>query len=288
MNLPPESFLATLANVHTCYGFRRNRDDFLMAVLTAYFDESGIHAGDHLCVVAGFVGNDAQWQALAADWIPAIRPRKNLHMKDLRWNQHPERVRPLLAKLGPIPYKYNLKPVSVSVKWRDWNEIVQGKVREEYTNPYMLCAQTCMGGVLNSIAGPDDVYFLFDRQRGKRRKTIEKLRDIVFEWIGIDSRVKGIDFLDRATTVCLDPADYLAFIVRERGNAPDSDKATMGASIMGTKPGYGGTYTRHQLTEQVKQYIEWGMVPGGGAPKLPKEFFAGLMKNPYWRGLRSK
>jgi hypothetical protein len=25
------------------------------------FDESGIHKGDHLCVVAGFVGNDAQW-----------------------------------------------------------------------------------------------------------------------------------------------------------------------------------------------------------------------------------
>jgi hypothetical protein len=40
-----------------------------MAMLTAYFDESGIHKGDHLCVVAGFVGNDAQWLALIRDWV---------------------------------------------------------------------------------------------------------------------------------------------------------------------------------------------------------------------------
>ena len=102
-----------------------------MALLTGYFDESGIHEGDHLCVISGFVGNDAQWTAFAADWIPAVHPRLNLHMKELRWNQHPERIKKLLLKLGPIPYKYNLKPVSVSLSWRDYNSYVKGADSDE-------------------------------------------------------------------------------------------------------------------------------------------------------------
>jgi hypothetical protein len=49
--------------------------------ITAYFDESGIHKGDHLCVVAGFVGNDAQWLSFIHDWIAALKPRPNLPVK---------------------------------------------------------------------------------------------------------------------------------------------------------------------------------------------------------------
>lgn len=86
-------FPKTLANVHTpVMVCDATRGKFLMTLLTGYFDESGIHDGDHRCVVGGFVGNDAQWQALVADWIPAIHPRLNLHMTKLRWKQHPERI----------------------------------------------------------------------------------------------------------------------------------------------------------------------------------------------------
>jgi hypothetical protein len=281
-----EQFLSTLANIHTCYGFRSNRANFLMALLTAYFDESGVHPGNHFCVVAGFVGNDAQWQSFIAEWIAAIRPRKNLHMKELRWNQHPERIGPLLARLGPLPEKHNLKPVAVSLNWEDWNEIVKGKVREKFTTPYMLCAQACIGTVLTKIAGSDDVYFLFDRQERLRRSAINALRDLVFDYIGVDSRVKGIDFILRKSTVCLDPSDYLAFIVRERGIDDKSQKAQLGASIMGTLPGDGGRFSRQQLTWQVEQYIAAGMVPGGTMVSITPEMFQLLLSNPYWRGLK--
>lgn len=130
-----------------------------MALMTAYFDESGVHEGDHYCVVAGFFGNDAQWSALAASWIPAIKPRLNLHMTKLRWNQHPERIAPMLARVGPIPGKFNLTPVGVGVKWSDWNKIVKGKIREKFTNPYVLCSHACMGIILLELLGSDDVYF---------------------------------------------------------------------------------------------------------------------------------
>jgi hypothetical protein len=258
---------------------RGNKDRFFMSLLTGYFDESGIHNGDHLCVVAGFVGNDAQWQAFIADWIPAISPRKNLHMKDLRWKQQPERIAALLRKLGPIPYKYNLKPVSAGLFWRDYNSIVKGKIDEKFTHPYVVCATCCMAVVLKEIAEADDVYFLFDRQEGMRRETMLALHDIVYNNFGIDSRVKGMDFIKRDSTVCLDPADYLAFVVRERGTDKDSIKAKLGNAIMPKTRGYGGRLAPNDLAD---------MVEGWQRKITPLEMLPELMKNPFFRGPKRK
>lgn len=45
-----------------CHLVRGNKGtNSFMALLTGYFDESGIHENEHGCVIAGFVGNDAQW-----------------------------------------------------------------------------------------------------------------------------------------------------------------------------------------------------------------------------------
>jgi hypothetical protein len=85
---PGDALISTLANAYTCYGRRGDKDGFLVAILSGYFDESGTHEGDHLCVVSGFVGNDAQWGAFINDWVPAIKPRLNLHMRKLKWKKY--------------------------------------------------------------------------------------------------------------------------------------------------------------------------------------------------------
>jgi hypothetical protein len=248
-----------------------------MALLTAYFDESGIHAGDHRCVVAGFVGNDAQWHSFIKDWVDAILPRKNLHMKELPWSRHPERIPPLLEKLGPIPHKYNLRPVQVSVVWSDFISVVKGKVSQKFINPYMLCAVCCMSVVFAEMAGTDDVYFLFDRQEGLRKEAMEAIRTFSFEVAGVDSRFKGADFIRGTNTVCLDPADYLAYIVREHGIDSESFKFKSGISILGTKGVYGGKMARDDLAAMV----EWWQ-----QDHTPKEILANLSKNPFFRGPR--
>src|SRR5208283_2300018 len=92
-----DGMLAHLSGVYGCYGTRTPN----LAMLTAYFDESGIHKGDHLCVVAGWVGNDAQWTSFVVDWIKALGHRKNLHMKSLRsWSGHRAYYERFLSKLG--------------------------------------------------------------------------------------------------------------------------------------------------------------------------------------------
>lgn len=256
-----------------------------MALLTAYFDESGIHEGTHWCVVAGFVGNDAQWQALAAAWIPAIKPRKNLHMKDLRWNRNRQRIKTLLSTLGPIPHKYNLAPVMAAIRWSDYNSIVKGKVSEQFVTPYVLCAHLCIVVALFEIVGSDDVYVLFDHQEGYTERNNGQVTGhyVRKNWC---RPVQKIDFIDRRTTVCLDPADCLAFTLHHQGINSDCDKATFGASICGPKGPrgiHGGKIHPTQLRWMVSDAQSKGMVPGG-KQQFPSEAIKELIKHPYFRG----
>jgi hypothetical protein len=251
---------------------RSSKEKLQMALLTGYFDESGLHEED-VCVVAGFVGNDAQWSAFAADWIPAIKPGKNLHMRKLRWNSHPVAVPKRLARLGPIPHKFNLSPVMAGMKWKDYNSIVKPKNKNKFSHPYVFCALCAIEVVLHEIAEDDEVLFLFDRQEGLRRETMEELRAIVFDWLGADKRVKGIDFMCYEDTVCLDPADYLAYIIRERSLDMNSFKSRAGESIIGAG-GNGGWIPEPYLN-----------LLASAKSRPTRDLIEDMMKNPYFRGL---
>jgi hypothetical protein len=278
--------VARPADIHTFYGLRKSKGKFKMAIMIAYFDESGIHDDDlrenHCCVVAGYVGNSEQWHALAAEWIPAIRPRKNLHMKELRWKKHPERIGLLLARLGPIPEKYNLQPVQVWVRWCDYKTVFNQSA-DPFMAPYVLCANlsivTCL---LDFLPSDDSIYFIFDRQEGLRRETMQKVRDIVYDWLGADRRVEGIDFISRHTNVCLDPADYLAFMSHEQALDPGSQKVKLGCSIFDGRPSIGGKLSLAQLRWLADEGIR------KAKDKFPAEEIRNLMKFPHFRGPKSR
>ncbi|MGI8772967.1 MAG: hypothetical protein ACR2JE_16205 [Acidobacteriaceae bacterium] len=224
-----------LIGVYTCYG-RRKCD---LAVLTAYLDESGIHQGDHLCVVAGWVGSEAEWLPFIQPWMTALGRRHNLHMKELRWNQHPERVGNLLARLGPIPENCGLRPVYGGIWQRDYEAIVKGRVKETFTSPYMLAAQRCIAAALHSMGATSErIGFVFDNQELYKDR-IARLEKVVFQTAKVDTRVNGISFMKRESTVCLDPADYLAFQLREYNTDKASTKSRLGMSIFGKNAGHG-------------------------------------------------
>ena len=203
-----DASLLSLLGIITCYGHRKCN----LAMLTAYFDESGIHKGNHLCVVAGWVGvgNDAQWPAFAADWIPSIRPRTNLHMKKLRWGpKNRDRVGKLLARLGPIPHKYNLRPVFCGIWQRDYDAVIAGKVRQTFTTPFMLAAQQCMKDALKETPKNEKIAFIFARQ-DRYQDALRRLEDVVFKRANLDPRVDSISTREYRSTVCFDPADFFS------------------------------------------------------------------------------
>jgi len=62
-------------------------------MLTGYFDETGLSSAEKVCIVAGFVGNEAQWTSFAAEWISTLGThRENLHTRKLRWNKRYSRI----------------------------------------------------------------------------------------------------------------------------------------------------------------------------------------------------
>jgi hypothetical protein len=254
-------------------------------MLTAYLDESGTGSAEKLCVVGGFVGNEAQWASFIGDWIPALgMHRRNLHLTKLRWNRRYDRIVADLAGLGPIPHRYNLSPFYVGMWHQDFQDLWKGKVREKYANPYLTCAQICMATVLNEIVGPkEEVEFIFDRQEGPRAHTLRTLHGVVFKYALMDQRVKNIDFRPMRSTVCLDPADYLVFALREDILDKTSKKAKASSPIL-AKPIRGGILTRAQVQKMADHYITHGMVPGGGPIKMSDQLAKALL-NAGWSQL---
>jgi len=236
-------------------------------MLTGYFDESGIHKGDHLCVVAGFVGDEGQWTAVANEWIKALGPRrKNLHMGRLRWTKTDQK---LLSVLGPIPERYNLRRIVGGLWLKDYEEVVKGRVGEPFTTPYLTAAQVCMVETLAGASASDRVQFVFDRQH-IYENIVQKLFEVVFKLSKDDPRVlESPYFMAHERTVCLDPADYLAFQVREYNTYKDSKKAAWGMSILGNGEADGYIYSRVQLEKLVNHLIAHGVVPGDKPPIIP-------------------
>jgi hypothetical protein len=252
-----------------------------VALLTAYFDERGVHKGDHLCVVAGFVGNEAQCGSYINDWVKP--QRKNLHMQSLRWKQRPKQIAALLAKLGPIPHSYNLTPAYSAMHQRDYREIMEGKVAPEYTTPFMKCAQTCIAIMLQEVIGDSEVAFIFERQT-VNEAAVKSLVSFVFGAVGVESRVKELSFSTYKHTVCLDAADFLAYQIREWYLDKESPKAKMGMAIMQGEA-HGGTFTREQIHEKTSDMIRLGVTPGSKPiRKIPDDLVRELIKNKYWRG----
>lgn len=275
-----QRILKNLALVYTCHGFRGDPAKLKLAMLTAYFDESGLAPSEKFCTVSGFVGNEAQWCSFAGDWIAALGPnRPNLHLTKLRWNRRYKKIASDLVKFGPIPHRYNLAPVRVGLWHRDVDELIKGKVNETFANPYMLCAVTAIGVVLEEVIGPkDEVMFIFDLQEGKRAWTMEALRKIVFEFAKLDRRVKDIDFRSHKTTVCLDPGDFLSFAFREYQVNKESPKAKACMPIAECDKMYGGFLPREYIEHVAKHYIEHGMVPGSKWRKMSEPLEQFLLK----------
>lgn len=271
--------LRHLMQVSTCYGSRGDPQKVKLAMLTAYLDETGTGTKEKLCIVGGFVGDEAQWSSFIGEWIPALGThRDNLHLSKLRWNRRYDKIKADLAWLGPIPHRYNLSPVYIGMWHQDFEDFFKGKVRERFTNPYMTCAQICMATVLHEIAGPqEEIAFIFDRQEGRRAKTVEMLEKTAFRLAKMEPRVKDIAFRPMWSTVCLDPADYLVFALREDWLDKTSKKTLATAPIL-AKPIRGGILTRDQVKKMAEHYIAHGMVPGTKSFKMSDQLAAALLK----------
>lgn len=121
---------------------------------TAYFDESGIHAGSEITVVAGFLADDDNaWRDFAAKWNEILQEFElsKFHSVDCEHGQgefcgkHPEPIRKfILMEFARLIASSGLTIIASAFVIDDWRMPQEHPLSRRFPNAYMFCFEYCM------------------------------------------------------------------------------------------------------------------------------------------------
>lgn len=214
-------------------------------MIEAYLDESGIHEGAQVCVIAGYFAGRGQWKRFQSDWISALKrfdvPLEQFHAKDLlpspkgffhQWDRDLHR-RLLQDLAGCIADHEKIYPVTAAIVVRDFNsfsaderrfftgaDIHEGKLTSSGCpgKPYFVPFQLCVIKICNYAprGGHADFYVGVDRPFCGYATTLfdqikrGELRGMKwFEW---KDRLGKVAFPLAKKTPQLQAADFLAYL----------------------------------------------------------------------------
>jgi len=198
-------------------------------MITAYLDESEHSDSDKYTVVAGFRGKKDNRDLFLPEWKQALGNRKCLHMQSLRWNHADaeHRVRDLLARLAPVPYKCGLIPVYAAVRANDYSDLTRGYPRLEAIGGYLLSLTHVFTLLMETVPVVERVKIVCEEQSQYEATAHELFR--VFKKQGKRdggiARLASLDFVPKGSIVGIEPADYLAFSIAKTFLEPESKKA---------------------------------------------------------------
>ena len=122
-----------------------------LALLVAYFDESGTHERSPITAIGGFVASKAAWEVFETDLAAVLAPYadkgvREFHMTDClaQEGQYAFIARPhinaILWGIGRALKKAEVTAVYAAVVQDDWDEVVtDGPFRDRFPTTYALC-----------------------------------------------------------------------------------------------------------------------------------------------------
>jgi len=121
-------------------------------MFTAYFDESGTHAQSKIVHIAGFVAANNCWSEFEKNWNEVLNrfDLKAFHATECgnaegQFERMNSGLRdPLRMALADVFIKHNPTGINVAISRESWTESKYGKLRQLYTDPYVLCFEFCM------------------------------------------------------------------------------------------------------------------------------------------------
>ena len=242
-------------------GYFRSPEDYplkWLLMLTAYVDESG-HEGKGWMSLAGFLGNESNWNDFVPKWRSALGPqRKFLHMSSLRWNK--DSTRRLLARLGPIPNDCKLEPVFTGVKYADYEDLVSGTPEMKALKGWLACLTPLVMQTLRGIPEDERLELVFEEQSEYAPYAELALRCFCIldkPWKRTkDGRAKLAkwSFVPKGSTLMSDPADYFAYALRELWTDPTSKRTDWCKPILNSnnKEGYGKILYRPEIRKIIR------------------------------------
>jgi hypothetical protein len=146
----------------------------VLALLRAYFDESGVHGRARVTGVAGFIGTAASWEYVEENWLAELSRFPPDQLSRFRTPQDAIRAfhavdceqgegefwdiaRPIreafnvrLAHiLANAPEGLRVKGIWSAVETPSWSDFTTQEFRDRYATPYQLCAEHCFQQVAN-------------------------------------------------------------------------------------------------------------------------------------------
>lgn len=214
----------------------------VLAMLSAYLDESGIHGGKDvgkLCVIAGYFGQEKPWKHFERDWRKALSnhlvPLEKFHAKDLIkrrgffMNFSKRAYLALIHDLLKAITAYEIFPIISAVLISDFfhfslNQrkfLTGAKIKNGRfvttgcpTKPYFLPFQNCLGMVSDYTPSGNKMHFFFGLDRTFSEHATDLFREIKLT-DGLPYRDKLGDpaFPLAKETPQLQAADYLSYAV---------------------------------------------------------------------------
>ena len=150
-----------------------------IAVLGAFFDDSGTHDDAPVVAIGGLRGTEEQWEDFHAKWTaqlaepaPGKPPIKNFHLTKCRashgdfYSYKPVERNYAIGRFRDIILYVCLFTIAVAVDFAAWRELVFGQVADEIGEPIGLCFYKCVEATFNAIRWRrpgEPIIFMFDQ-----------------------------------------------------------------------------------------------------------------------------
>ena len=189
----------------------------------AYLDESGTHPESEFVVVAGFVSNASEWEALSEEWMKALTEWgiPMFHMTDFEsrkgdfvsWGDEERKER--LNRLLELINRYTFSNISFAVQKQSFDEILSDKAKKLCGDAYGLAAIGCWNTLANRAKDPTvDGWIDYVMESGCKGSGallgIYGAESKDPQWLN-ETRISSLDFRDKLLFPPLQAADILAY-----------------------------------------------------------------------------
>ena len=202
----------------------------LMAMWTAYFDDSGTHKDSSVAVAACLLSDYRRWARVDQEWHDAANDERDgfdvFHMNYFHsgqkefWNWDADKKNRVLGNLIEIIGKNVLFATTTAVVKDDYDRLVAGKLREKLgDNHYTFAVQACLYDIQRYRViihmGSQEIQYIFDQMTKGKHEIVDVFEDVwvrgLGEHFGIEAPSSGLAFQDKRRFLPLQPTDILAW-----------------------------------------------------------------------------
>jgi hypothetical protein len=198
-----------------------------LAMLTAYFDDTGTHATSKVVAVAGIHGTEGELRGLESEWRKHLArplcgrkpPLSRFHMYDCQnsvgefrgWNRTETDY--FCHQLATAIMESGVSGCGMACSRKDWDDLVTGDTRAVLGDPEGICIRNCFTVACQwaqQITFDPEITFVFDNRPHRQREN-KVVFDVFQRGLKPPPTLMGVSFLTSHKVLPLQAADLVAW-----------------------------------------------------------------------------